>query len=80
MINILSSIDYALRHYEYYNHKEPEIILVNYNCYEQIISEIETNIKGFATLWSIPLKVIERLEETPKFWLCMEGTIYNDKL
>lgn len=82
MDNILNSILYAIRDYEYYHHKTPDRILMNEICANKIIEHLQIqSVSHKNTLYGIPVNVIEDEQDTyfklPKFWLCTEGQIVN---
>lgn len=85
MCNIKNSIIYAIRNYEYRNHKPPDKILVNNACYVKLIDILSYNILDkqkyndtIETIFSIPISRDSKdVIDIPRFYLCEEGIIYN---
>lgn len=86
MDNIINSIAYAIKDYEYRKHKQPDRILVNNLCYVKLINNLLYNIldrqkcnDGIETIFNIPIsKDSKDTTNIPRFYLCEEGTIYNN--
>ena len=75
--NIIASIRYAIDEYEYDFHETPDKILVNYALIVALKTEIQCHMDEKATICGIPISLALIEDDTPRFWLCKEGKIYD---
>lgn len=81
--NLIGSIRYAIIQYRHIHNKEPNCIMLNQCAYT--ILAMEHNLLTFyteriTTIYGMPIRITREATDeinSPRFWLCEEGTIYN---